>query len=51
MGRSVEEWVLFGTLLQLLITLPYWIWRVGREWEVWRAPRAAWQWLKRWGGP
>lgn len=31
LGHTVSDWVLFGTLAQLLITLPYWCWRVRRD--------------------
>lgn len=31
LGYPVSDWVLFGTLGQLLITLPYWCWRIRRE--------------------
>lgn len=31
MGHPVEDWVVLGTLLQLCLTLPYWIWRISRD--------------------
>lgn len=33
LGYTVEDWVLLATALQLVITLPYWVWRICRDWR------------------
>ncbi|MFC0677511.1 hypothetical protein ACFFGH_06560 [Lysobacter korlensis] len=33
LGHPVEDWVLLGTVGQLCLTLPYWVWRIAREWR------------------